>query len=167
LLQKFRLFGGRSAIYLAEPGSYPLERLCSTLVQTNIFRPEDSMLPAWETFSTSGRRIQFLFGKIQLSGRRIEIYLTDSGSFLLESHISIVVATIIFLPEDYLLSAWQKFSSSGRRMMQFFGRNFQLPAGGFTDSQLLVGGCSSSVQSSNFPVGSVALTSTQPLKIWL
>ena len=84
LLLKFQLFRRGSEIYLAEPGSYLLERLSSTLVETDIFRPEDSKLPAWEKFSTSGRSMQFLLGKIQLSGRRIEIYLVDSGSFLLE-----------------------------------------------------------------------------------
>jgi hypothetical protein len=84
LLQKFQLFERRSETYLAEPESYLLERLSSTLVETDIIRPEDSMLPAWEKFSTSGRSMQFLLGKIQLSGRRIEIYLADSGSFLLE-----------------------------------------------------------------------------------
>jgi len=84
LLRKFQLFERRSEIYLAEPGSYRLERLSSTLVETDIFRPEYSMLPEWEKFSTSGRSMQFLLRKIQLSGRRIEIYLADSGSFLLE-----------------------------------------------------------------------------------
>jgi len=84
LLRKFQVFGRRSEICLAEPGSYLLERLSSTLVETDIFRPEDSMLPAWEKCSTSGRSMQFLLGNIQLSSRRIEIYLVDSGSFLLE-----------------------------------------------------------------------------------
>jgi hypothetical protein len=84
LLRKFQLFGRRSEIYLAQPGSYLLERLSSTLVETDIFRPEDSMQPAWEKFSTSGQSMQFFLGKIQLSGRRIEIYLVDSRSFLLE-----------------------------------------------------------------------------------
>jgi hypothetical protein len=84
LLLKFQLFGRRSEIYLAEPGSYLLERLSSTLVETDIFRPEDSMLPAWQKFSTSSWSMQFLLGKIQLSGRRIEIYLVHSGSFLLK-----------------------------------------------------------------------------------
>jgi len=84
LLQKFQLFGRRSEIYLAEPGSYLLERLSSTRVETDIFRPEDSMLPTWQKFSTSGRSMQFLLGKIQLSARRFEIYLADPGSFLLE-----------------------------------------------------------------------------------
>jgi hypothetical protein len=50
---------------------------------------------------------------------------------------------------------------------EIFLRNFQLLAGGFTDSHLLVGGISSGIKSSNFPVGSVVLTSTQPLKIGL
>jgi len=69
LLQKFQLFGRRSEIYRAEPGSYLLERLCSKLVETNIFRPADSILHGWEKFSTSGWRMRFLQGKIQLSGR--------------------------------------------------------------------------------------------------
>jgi hypothetical protein len=60
LLRKFQLVRWRCEIYLAEPGSYLLERLGSTLVANNIFRLEDSMLPGWEKFSTSGRRMQFL-----------------------------------------------------------------------------------------------------------
>jgi hypothetical protein len=84
LLRKFQLFGRRSEIYLAEPGSYLLERLRSTLVETDIFRPDDSVLPAGENFLTSGWSMLFLLGTIQLSGRRIEIYIVDSGSFLLE-----------------------------------------------------------------------------------
>ena len=103
LLPKFQLFGRRSEIYLAEPGSYLLERLSSTLVETDIFRPEDSMLPAWEKFSTSGRSMQFLLGKIQLSGRRIEIYIAEPGSFLLKRLSSTLVETIIFRPEDSML----------------------------------------------------------------
>jgi hypothetical protein len=84
LLQKFQYFGRRSAIYLAEPGSYLLERLSSRLVETHIFRPEESMLPSWEKFSPSTRSMQFLLRMIQLSVGRIEIYLANSGSFLLE-----------------------------------------------------------------------------------
>jgi len=71
LLRNFQLFERRSEIYLAEPGSYLLERLSSALVETDIFRPEDSMVPAWEKFSTSDRSMQFLLGQIQLSGLRI------------------------------------------------------------------------------------------------
>jgi hypothetical protein len=141
--------------------------LSSTLVETHIFRPENGMLPACEKLSTSGGGIQTLLEKIQLSGRIIEINLADSGSCLLEWHISIMVETTISRQEYFLLSAQKKLSSSGRRMIQFYWSNFHLPARGFTDCQLLVGGCSSSVKSSNFPIGSVALTSTQPLKIWL
>jgi hypothetical protein len=44
--------------------------------------------------------MQFLLGKIQLSGRRIEIYLVDSGSFLLKWHSWILVETIISRPEN-------------------------------------------------------------------
>jgi len=87
-------------MYLAEARILLLGRLNSTEFATINFWPEDSMLPAWETFSTSGGRMQFLLGKIQLSGRRIEIYPADSGSFLLERHCSILVETIISRPED-------------------------------------------------------------------
>jgi len=97
---KSQLSGRRIEIYLPEPGSYLLGRLRSKLVQTIIFRPEDSMLPAWEKFSTSGRRMQFLMGKFPLSGRRIEIYLAESGSFLLERHSSRLLETNISRPED-------------------------------------------------------------------
>jgi len=167
LLPKIQLFRRRSEIYLAEPGSYLLERLSSTLLESNIFRPEDSMPSAWEKFSTSSRRMQCLLGKIRLSCRRIVICQADSGSFLLERHSSILAETTISRPEDYILSALEKFSSSGRRMIQLSGRNFQILAGGFIDSQLLSGECISSVKCSNFLVGSVALASTQRLKIWL
>jgi len=71
-------------MFLAEARKCLFGGLSSTLVETIIFRPEDSMRPVCEKFSTSGRSMQFLLGKIQLSGRRIEIYLADSGSFLLE-----------------------------------------------------------------------------------
>jgi len=84
LLGKFQLSGRINDLYRAEPGSYLLESLSSTVVETNIFWPQDSMLPGWEKLSTSGRRMQFLLGHIQLSGRRIEINLADSGSCLLE-----------------------------------------------------------------------------------
>jgi hypothetical protein len=84
LWKNFQLVLRGNEIYLPERGSYLLERLSSTLVETNIFWPEDSMLPAWEKYSTSSRRMQFLLGKIYLSGWRIEIYLADPGSFLLE-----------------------------------------------------------------------------------
>jgi hypothetical protein len=68
LLQTFQLFGQRREIYLEEPGSYLLERLSATLVETNIFWPEDSMLPAWEKFSNASRRRQFLLENIRHSG---------------------------------------------------------------------------------------------------
>jgi len=131
LFRKFQLFGWRSEIYLPEHGSYLLERVSATLVEINIFRQEDSMLPAWGKFSTSGRRMQFLLRKIQLSGRRIEIYIADSGSFLLEWSSSILVEAIISQPEDYnpirlgeiLIFRlqndgmfWEKFSTSDWRI---------------------------------------------------
>jgi len=53
-------------------------------------------------------------GKFQLSGSRIEIYLAESVSFLLERLGSILVETIISLPGDYVKSSWEKFSTSGR-----------------------------------------------------
>ena len=138
-LGKFQLSGPRIEIYLAEPGSYLLERLSSKLVDTIIFRPEDLMLPAWEKFSTSGRRMEFLIPNFQLSGRRIGIYVTEPGSFLLERHSSILVETNISRPEVKIISGLEKFSISGCRMMHFFVKIFQLPARGFVDSQLLVG----------------------------
>jgi len=99
-LGKYQLSGRRIEIYLAEPGSYLLKRLGSKLVETIIFRAEDSMLPAWEKFSTSGRRMQFVMGKFQLSGRRIEIYLAESWSLLLGRQSSILVETNISRPQD-------------------------------------------------------------------
>jgi hypothetical protein len=86
-------------IYLTEPGRYLLEMLSSTLVETIIFHPEGSMLPTCENFSTSGRKMQFLLGKIQHSGWTIEIYEADAGSFLLKRHSSILVETIFSHPE--------------------------------------------------------------------
>jgi hypothetical protein len=100
ILPKFQPFRQRSEIKIAVPGSYLLERLSSTPVETKIFRPENSMLPAWEEFSTSGRTLGFLLGKIQLSGWRIQIYQIDSGSILLERHSSILAETTISQPEE-------------------------------------------------------------------
>jgi len=105
LLGKYQLSRRRSEIYPAELESYLLNRLGSTQVETNIFRPEDSILDAWENFSTSGQWMQFLLGMFQLSGWRIAIYLADSWSLLLKWHSSILVETIIYLPEDQILSA--------------------------------------------------------------
>jgi len=117
-LGNFQLSGRRIEIYLAEPGSDLLERLSSTLVENIIFRPEDSMLPAWVKFSTSNRRMEFLMGKFQHSVQRIEIYLAESGSFLLERLSSILVETNISQPEDSTFTALEKFSTSGQRMME-------------------------------------------------
>jgi len=105
LFPKFQLFRRRSEIYFAEPGSYLLGRHISMLVEINIFFPDSSMLPAWETFSTSSWRMQCLLEKIQLSGRIIEIYQADYGSFVLEQHSSILVETIISRLEDLSRSA--------------------------------------------------------------
>jgi len=99
-LGKFQLSGQRIAIYIADPESLLLERLSSTLVGTNIFRPNDSMLPACETFTTPGQRMQFLLGKFQISGEGIGFYLAVSGSILLERLNSTVVETIISRPEN-------------------------------------------------------------------
>jgi len=97
----------RIEIFLAEPGSYLLERLSSTLVETIIFRPADSMLPARVKFSTSGQGMQFLMGKFKLSRQKIDIYLAESGRFLLERLSSILVETIISRPEDKIILAWR------------------------------------------------------------
>ena len=92
--------GRRIEIYLAAARNFLLGGLSSTLVETLIFRPEDSIPSGWEKFSTSGRRMQFVLEKVQLSGRRIEIYLAEPGSYLLERHSSILVETIMSWPED-------------------------------------------------------------------
>jgi len=47
-LGKFQLSGRRIDIYIAEPQSFLLKWLSSTLVETIIVRPEDSMLPCLE-----------------------------------------------------------------------------------------------------------------------
>jgi len=83
-LGKFQNSRWRIGIYLAEPGSYLLARLISTLVESIMFLPEDSMLPAGDKITTSGGRMRFLMGHFQLSGRRIEIHQGESASFLLE-----------------------------------------------------------------------------------
>jgi len=124
-LGKFQLSSRGIEIYPVETGSFLLQRLISTLVETNIFRPGDSILPAQEEFSTSGWRMLFLLGKFQLSGWRIEIYLPESWSYLLETPSSTVIETINSLPEDQELSAYEKFSTSGRRI-QFLWGKFQL-----------------------------------------
>jgi len=100
---KFQRSGQRIKIYIAETGSYLLERLSSTLAETIIFRPEDSMPQAWGKFSPSSRRMQFLLRKFQLSGQRIEIYLAESGGCLLERLSSLLVETHISRLEDSIL----------------------------------------------------------------
>jgi len=97
--------GRRIKIYVAAARNFLVRGLSSTLVETIIFQPEDSILPGWEKFSISGWRKQFFFGKFQLSGLRIEIYLTEPGSYLLERLSSKLVETIIFRPEDSMLPA--------------------------------------------------------------
>jgi hypothetical protein len=132
----------------------------SGLVESLTFRLEDSMLTAWEIFPTSDQRLRFLLEQIPLSGQRIEIYLADSGSFILQLHSAILVETNISWLEDSIISAKGKFLSSGRRIMKFLGINFQFPAGGFIDSQLLGKGCSSRFKISHLVVGCVAIAST-------
>jgi hypothetical protein len=85
-------------IYLAEAGKYLFGGLSTKLVETIIFRPEDSIIPCYTNFSTSGRRTQFSLRKIQLSGRRSEIYLAEPGSYVLERLGSTLVETDIFRP---------------------------------------------------------------------
>jgi len=99
-LGMFEPSGRRIEIYIAETGSFLLERLSSTLVEGIIFWPEHSMFPGWEKSTNSGRRMQFPFGKCQLSGQRIWIYLSESGSFLLERLRSTLVETDTSRPED-------------------------------------------------------------------
>jgi len=70
------------------------------LVETIIFRPEDSILPGWEKFSTSGRRMQFFLGTFQLPSRRIEINLAKPVRFLLEGVSSTLIETTTSRPED-------------------------------------------------------------------
>lgn len=62
------------------------------------------MLPAWEKITNSGRRLQFLFQKFQLSGLTIWIYLAESGTFLHETLRSTLVETNTSWPEDQLES---------------------------------------------------------------
>jgi len=125
---KVQTSGRRIEIYLATASNFLVGGLSSTLVETIIFRPDHSILPGWEKFSTSGQRIQFFLGKFQLSGRRIEIYLAEPGSYLLERLISKLVETIIFEPDDSMLPAWEKFSTSDRRMQFLLGK-IQLSGG--------------------------------------
>jgi len=61
------------------------------------------------------------------SGRRIEIYLAEARNFPVGGLSSTVAESIIFRAEDSILSAWEKFSTSGMRMPFFVG-TFQLPA---------------------------------------
>jgi len=63
------------------------------------------MLPGGEKFSTPSCTMHFLLGKAELSRRRIEIYLADNGSFLLDGLCSILVETIISRPEDTTILA--------------------------------------------------------------
>jgi len=63
------------------------------------------------------------------SGRRIEIYLAEACNCAVRRLSSTVAESIIFQAEDSILSAWDKFSTSGLRMPFFVGKS-QLPAGG-------------------------------------
>jgi hypothetical protein len=105
MLWKFQLSGRRSDIYRAEPGNCLLDRFSSKLVETNIFRLQDSILPGIEKFSTTNGTIRSVLGKNELSGQRIEICLADAGGFLLEWHSSIWVETIVSQQEDNIFSA--------------------------------------------------------------
>jgi len=62
------------------------------------------------------------------SGRRIEIYLAEARNFPVGRLSSTVAESIIFRAEDSILSALEKFSTSGLRIPFFVGK-FQLPAG--------------------------------------
>jgi len=79
------------------------------LVETNIFRPNDAMIPGWEKFSTSGQRMPLFLGKFQIFGQRIDIYIPEPGSFLLKWLISTLVETIILRPEDSMLPWLEEF----------------------------------------------------------
>jgi len=62
------------------------------------------------------------------SGWRIGIYLAEARNFPVGTLSAMVAESIIFRAEDWLLSAWEIFSTSGLRMPFFVGM-FQLPAG--------------------------------------
>jgi hypothetical protein len=122
--------GRRIEIYLAEARNFLVGGLSSTLVETIIFRPEDSILPGWEKFSTSGQRMQFFLGKFQLSSWRIEIYIAEPGSFLLKRLSSTLVETIIFRPEDSMLPCldeilnfWSENAIPGSKVSTFRPEN--------------------------------------------
>jgi len=51
----------------------------------------------------------YFLGKFQLSGWRIVIYLAEPRSFLLERLSLTLVATIIFLSDDQIITSWEKF----------------------------------------------------------
>jgi len=85
-------------IYIAEPGSFLLKRLSSMVVETIIFRSEDSMLPCLEEILNirSENEIRWF----QLSGRRIVIDLAQSGMYLLERLSSTLREITTSRPED-------------------------------------------------------------------
>jgi len=89
-------------IYLAETKNFLVGRQSSMLVATIIFWTGDSILSGWETFSTTDRRMQFFLGNFQHSGWRIDIYIAQTGSFLIKSLRSIE-ETVIFWLDDSML----------------------------------------------------------------
>ena len=69
-----------------------------------------------------------LLEKVASSGRTIEFHPTEDWNFLVERLSSKLADTITFQLEDSIQFAWEKFSTSNRRM-PFFLRKIQLLAG--------------------------------------
>jgi hypothetical protein len=50
-----------------------------------------------------------VFGIVSASGWRIEMYLAEAQNRLVGRLNSILLATIIFRPDDKIIPAWEKF----------------------------------------------------------
>ena len=85
----------RIEICVAEAQTFLVVGLCFTLLDTLIFHSEDWLVPGWDKSSTSNQGMQFFFGKFQLSGQRIAIYLAEPESLLLERLSLTLVGTSV------------------------------------------------------------------------
>jgi len=75
LLEEDSTSGRKMEIYLAEVRNLPVGRLSSMVAESIIFRAKDSILSAWEKFLTSGLRMAFFVGKIQLPAGKLVLGL--------------------------------------------------------------------------------------------
>jgi len=133
LLEKVSTSGRRIEIYLAEAFNFLVGRLSSTLLETVIIRPEDSIRPAGEKFPTSGRRMQCFVGKFQHPAGGLSLGLDRITTFGQRMWRSFESSN--FRPENWDLPSRSSKLSSLRTEFNA-GRNYHLPAGRFNTSWL-------------------------------